>query len=167
MWLSSLHQGRGSDTCRFQILPVKSSHALASIICSLLPEAWDDDEALGRGFSVSALLTLRARWCLVWGLSCVLSDVQHVLGLYVLAASSISPGVTTKTVSRHCQMSPGGQNHPSQEPPSQRWQKHKIESTWIPKWPHRRTHDSDLNCYIKPLELGQGMVQEFVFVTIC
>ena len=36
-----------------------------------------------------------------------------VLDLYPVAASSNPFSVMTKNTSRHCQMSPGGQNHPA------------------------------------------------------
>ena len=53
----------------------------------------------------------------IWGqtvllVGTVLSVAPAFQGLYPLDASSTSPGYDNKNVSRHCQMSPGGQNCP-------------------------------------------------------
>ena len=73
---------------------------------------------LEQGFSVSALLTFVLDNYLLWGLSYASENVKQDPGLQSPDASSTHhlPDVTTKPVSRHCQLSPQGLNRPQLEP---------------------------------------------------
>ena len=69
---------------------------------------------LEKGCLTSALLILGMDNSLRWGLACALWDIQHHPGFYSLNPSSTAPPhVTTKNISRYCQMSPRGQNCPN------------------------------------------------------
>lgn len=62
----------------------------------------------GQSFSTQALLTFGARWCFVaWGSSMNYRMFSGITCHYPWDASStLSPVVTSQTVSRHCLMSP-------------------------------------------------------------
>ena len=65
------------------------------------------------GFSASSLLTFWTRWFFIVGDCSVHCRVFcSILSLCPVGASSNSPAITIKNVSRHCQVCPGRQNHP-------------------------------------------------------
>ena len=68
---------------------------------------------IGHSFSTSALLTF---WAREFSVLCLVG-FSSITNLYSWDASSVSPpqGVTATSASRHYQMFPGGQNHPSWE----------------------------------------------------
>lgn len=71
---------------------------------------WQNLATLGlnQGLYTMALLTSGLENSSLWGLSCALWGASSIPGRSPLDASSTPTVVTTKTVSSHCQMFPGG-----------------------------------------------------------
>lgn len=94
-----------------------SSGFFSMIVSKLSDLAYGRGLPLEQNFLILALLTFWTRWFFVIGSCPVHCRMFSIAVLHLIDGSSITLSVvTTKNIFRHCQLSPGRQNHPGWEP---------------------------------------------------